>query len=189
MKKLVLLLSVVLLVGMSVSAYAVNKKGMAGRGMHGEQMMAEKFEALGLDEKQKETVKAIHLKTKKEMIRKKADIDVAQVELKEMLGQDTVDLQAAEAKVKQIESLKSDMKMTHIRTREEVKKVLTPDQKKKFASMHDGCMECGEGAGGPHCGMHSMKGGKGGMRGKCNDCAIHDGADDEKPGPHARHKH
>lgn len=188
MKRLVLLLTVVLLVGMSVSAYAVNKKGMPGRGMLGEQMMSEKFEALGLDEKQKETVKAIHLKTKKEMIRKKADIEVAQVELRELLGKDPVDLQAAEAKVKQIESLRTDMKMTHIRTREEVKKVLTPEQKTKFAAMHDGCMECGYGAG-PGCDMHKMKGGKGGMKGNCRDCMMHDGADDEKPGPHGRHKH
>ncbi|MGC2063065.1 MAG: periplasmic heavy metal sensor [Thermodesulfovibrionales bacterium] len=187
MKKLVLLLAVVLLVGMSVSAYAMNKKGMAGKGMHGDQMMAEKFEALGLDEKQKETVTAIHLKTKKDMIKKKADVDVAQIELKELLGKDPVDLQAAEAKVKQIEALKTDMKMTHIRTREEVKKILTPDQKKKFAAMHDGCMECGEGAGGPGCGMHKMKGG---MKGKCKDCAMmKDGDDKEKPGPHAGHKH
>jgi len=186
MKKLVLLLAVVLLVGMSVSAYAMNKKGMAGKGMRGEQMMAEKFEALGLDENQKVTVKAIHLKTKKEMIKKKADVDVAQIELKELLGKDPVDLQAAEAKVKQIESLKTDMKMTHIRAREEIKKVLTPEQKKKFAAMHDGCMECGYGAG-PGCDMHKMKGG---MMGKCKNCSMmKDGSDDEKPGKPERHKH
>lgn len=186
MKKLVLLLSVVLLVGMSVSAYAVNKKDMAGKGMHCEQMMTEKFEALGLDQKQKETVKAIHLKTKKEMIRKKADVDVAQVELRELLSKDTVDLQAAEAKVKHIEALKTDMKMTHIRAHEEIKLVLTAEQKKKFAAMHEGCMECGEGAGCPTCGMHKMMGG---MKGKCGDCAMmKDGDDKEKSGP-AGHKH
>ncbi len=189
MKKLVLLLTVVVLAGMSVSAYAMNKKGMHGRGMHGEQMMLEKMEALGLDDKQKETVKAIHLRTKKEMIRKKADIEVAHVELKELLAKDTVDLQAAEAKVKQIEALRTDMKMTHIRTREEVKKILTPEQKKKFAAICDG-MGCGEGAcGGDGCDMHKMRGGKGGMKGACKDCMMHDGADDERPGKHDRHKH
>ncbi|MBA4374206.1 MAG: hypothetical protein C0402_15250 [Thermodesulfovibrio sp.] len=185
-KKLVLLLAVVLLVGMSVSAYAMSKKGMhGGKGMHGEHMMLEKMEALGLDDKQKETVKAIHLKTKKEMIKKKADVDVAHVELKELLGKDTVDLQAAEAKVKQIEALKTDMKMTHIRTREEVKKILTPEQKKKFATICDG-MECGEGHGGMGCDMDKMKG----MKGKCKDCSMmKDGDDDKKPGKHERHKH
>jgi Spy/CpxP family protein refolding chaperone len=158
--------------------------------MHGEQMMTEKFEALGLDEKQKETVKAIHLKTKKEMIRKKADVEVAQVELKELLAKDPVDLQAAEAKVKQLEALKTDMKMTHIRTREEVKKILTPEQKKKFAAMHDGCMECGDGPGGMGCDMHKMKGGKGGMKGACKDCSMmKDGGDDVKPGKPEGHKH
>jgi Spy/CpxP family protein refolding chaperone len=171
---------------MSVSAYAMNKKGMQGKGMHEGQMMAEKFAALGLDEKQKETVKAIHLKTKKDMIRKKADVDIAHMELRELLGKDPVDLQAAEAKVKQIESLKTDMKMTHIKAREEIKLVLTPEQKKKFAAMHDGCMECGDGPGGMGCDMHKMKG----MKGKCKDCnMMKDGDKDEKPGKPERHKH
>lgn len=189
MKKLVLLLAVVVLVGVSVSAYAMSKKGMPGRGMHSEHMMFEKMQALGLDDKQKETVKALHLKTKKEMIKKQADIEIAQVELKELLGKDPVDLQAAEAKVKQLEALKTDMKMTHIRTREEIKKVLTPEQKKKFATLCDDCMECGGGHG-MGCDMDKMKGMKGGMKGKGKDCPLSkDGDDDAKPGKHKGHKH
>ena len=192
MKKLVLLLAVVLLVGMSVSSYAMGKKDMPGRGMHGDQMMMDKFAALGLDEKQKETIKAIHLRMKKDVIRKKADIDVAEVELRGLLGNDAVDLKAAEAKVKQIESLRADMKMMHIRTHEEIKSNLTPEQKKKFASMHVGhggfmegrdCAACGA------CGdMMKMKSG---MKGKCGNCMMNKMDADDKPASdqHKGHQH
>jgi Spy/CpxP family protein refolding chaperone len=182
MKKLVLLLSLlVLLLGMVVSSDAMSKKGGDKKGMGGmemgmcdERMMMKKFASLGLDDRQKEDIKAIHLRIKKDMIRKKADIGVAQVELREVLSKDTVDLQAAEAKVKQIESLKAEMKITHIRTHEEVKSKLTPEQRKKFSAMHGmGCMECGMGGG-----MHKMKGGMG-MKGKCGK--MKDMDDDDMP--------
>lgn len=192
MKKLVLLLAVVLLVGMSVSSYAMGKKDMPGKGMHGDQMMMDKFAALGLDEKQKETITAIHLRMKKDVIRKKADIDVAEVELRELLGKDAVDLKAAEAKVKQIESLRADMKMMHIRTHEEIKSNLTPEQKKKFAAMHGGHGGFMEGRGCAACGAcGDMMKMKSGMKGKCGNCMMNKMDADDKPASdqHKGHQH
>ena len=86
----------------------------------------EKLKALGLDEKQKEAVKAIHFRTKKEMVRNRADVQVAEIELKEILSKDPVDLNAAEAAVKKIEGVKSEMRMLHIKAMEEIKANLTP---------------------------------------------------------------
>ncbi len=193
MKKLVLLLAVVLLVGMSVSSFAMDKKDVPGKGMHGDQMMMENFAALGLDEKQKETVKAIHFRLKRDVIRKKADIDVAEVELRELLGKDAVDLKEAEAKVKQIESLKADMKMMHIKTREEIKSNLTPEQKKKFAAMHSGHGRFMEGCACAACGTgRCMMKMKSGMKGKCGNCAMMNNTDaDDKPASdqHKGHNH
>ncbi len=200
MKKLVLLLSVmVLMFGMAISSDAMTKKGMGhgkkgmghgmemGKGMCDEHMMMEKMAALGLDDKQKEEVKAVHSRLKKEMIRKKADVEVAKIELRELLSKDTVDLQAAEAKVKQIESLQSDMKMMHIKTHEEVKAKLTPEQRKKFSAMHDGmgCMDCGMDGG------MGMKGGKGmkGMKGKCDKCAKMQDMDEDTSAADAKAGH
>jgi len=166
MKKLVLIsLAVLFVMGLAVSSDAVvKKKGMgkhaAGMAMCDEDCCGcngapmEKLKALGLDDKQKEAVEAIHFRTKKEMVRKRADVQVAEIELKEILSKDPVDLQAAEAAVKKIEGLKSEMRMLHIKAMEEIKANLTPEQKKKFVSM------MGMGMG--------MTGHGKGMKGKCN---------------------
>ena len=90
------------------------------------------------------------------MIRHKADVEVAEIELKEILSKDPVDLNAAEAAVKKIEGIKSEMKMLHIKTMEEIKSGLTPEQKKKFISlMGMGGMEHGKGMH-KKCNMHDM---------------------------------
>ena len=98
---------------------------------------------LGLDEKQIGDVRATLKKFQIEMIRKRADIEVAHVELGDILRQDPVDMKLAEAKVKQIESMKTETFMMHIQNIEDIKSKLTPEQRKKFVSiMHMGPMAC-----------------------------------------------
>ena len=120
--------------------------GMAGeRPMMGARMMA-MVTNLGLDEKQTTSFKAIHLKMKKERIQKNAEISVAEMELGEVLDSDPVDMKAAEAKVRQIAALRSELKMLHIRTHEAVKAMLTPEQRRKLDSITGmGMMGCGKG--------------------------------------------
>jgi Spy/CpxP family protein refolding chaperone len=178
MKKLVLIsLAVLFVMGLAVSSDAVvKKKGMGKRaamaacgadcGCCGSPM--EKLKELGLDKKQKEAAEAIHLRTKKEMVRNRADVQVAEIELKEVLSKDPVDLKAAEAAVKKIEGVKSEMRMLHIKAREEMKANLTPEQKEKFISMTGMCSGMGMGMG-----MGRMGHGKGMMGG----CDMH-GMDD-----------
>ena len=186
-KALLFVLACLLAAGMTVTADAAmhgkgkgTTKGMGkgpDRGMtaccmgDGHPMMM-KLAALGLDDKQQEAAKAIHYKVKKESIRKHADQEIAEIELKELLSHDPVDIKAAEAKLRQIESLRTDLHLAHIKAREEIKTILTPDQKKKFRSMmgmmHGDCMgmqgDCGMmgGMGMMHgCGMGGMQGGRG----------------------------
>ena len=112
-------------------------EGMEGmRGMKGEDHpMWEHLKGLGLDEKQKEAVKAIKSRAMKEMIKKRADKQIATLELKDIVGKDPVDMKAVEAKLKQIEAIGTDMRLSHIKTMEEVKALLTPEQKKKMKEM------------------------------------------------------
>jgi len=155
MKRIVVWVFVgLLLVGFaSVSSYA--EKG--GRAVKGENLMHEEgvsqmghmrhrgmemkkaerriwraLADLGLDEKQKDAIKDIITTAKKDAIRKIADIRIAKIELRELLDKDPVDMGAVEAKIKQMESLKTDMLMSHIRTLEEIKAKLTPEQRQKF---------------------------------------------------------
>ena len=92
---------------------------------------------LGLDEKQNEAIKKIKSRLTKDTIRKRADLEVANVELKDILDMDSVDLNSAEAKLKKIESLLTDIRLSHIKALEEVKAMLTPEQKNKFKEVRE----------------------------------------------------
>lgn len=179
MKKLVLIsLAVLFVMGLAASSDAVAKK--KGMGMHSGMAACdgdcgcdgspmEKLKALGLDEKQKEAVQVIHFRTKKEMVRNRAEVQVAEIELKELLSKDPVDMKAAEAAVKKIEGMKSEKRMLHIKTMEEIKANLTPEQKNKFV------LTMGMGMG--------KKGHGKGMKGKCNMHCMDD-MEEMCPGPH-----
>ncbi len=201
MKKILMLAAVVVLMlgllGVSQAATCGCGKGMGmGKGMAGmrmemaDHMMMDRMSALGLDEKQVSEVKAIHLNAKKEFIRKGADIEVMQLDLKEMLAKDPVDLKAVDSKVRQIEGLRAELKMLHIKAREEVKAKLNPEQRKKFAAMTGMQPMCGMAG---ECGMMDecgMAAGPMGMMGK-RGMMMRDADDghDDTPAGNGMHQH
>ena len=69
------------------------------------------------------------------MILKRAEIQVARIELRGILDQDTVDMKAVASKVKQIEALRTGATMMRIQGLEDIKTKLTPEQKKKLSEM------------------------------------------------------
>ena len=71
----------------------------------------------------------------KEKIRRTADMRIAQIELKDLLSRDPVDMKAVEAKVKQLEAMRTEMQLSHIKAMEECKAKLTPEQRKKLREM------------------------------------------------------
>jgi Spy/CpxP family protein refolding chaperone len=91
--------------------------------------------ALGLDEKQRDAINEIKDRVMKEVIRKRADERVAGIELKDLLDKDPVDIKAVEAKLKQMEAIKTEVRLSLIRAGEEAKSKLTADQRKKFKEM------------------------------------------------------
>jgi Spy/CpxP family protein refolding chaperone len=172
MKKLLAIFAVVLFLfawsGFS-DAMMCNKSMGKGKGMADEHPMFEKLKSLGLDEKQMGEVKAVHFTVMKETIKKRADMQVARVELREILDQDPVDVKAAEAKIRQIEGLSGDIEIIHIKAHEEVKSRLTPEQRKKFAAMmpmmHGGMM-------GNMMGNMKCECGRKGKMKKCRKCGV-----------------
>ena len=132
---------------------AMEPKGM-GHGMkdggmmdmmdEGHRMM-KNLMSLDLDEKQKESVRDIKSKVMKETIKKKAEKQVAKLELKELLGKYSVDIKAVESKLKQIEALRTDMELSHIKALESVKTLLTDAQKMQLKEMSEARhMPCGD---------------------------------------------
>ncbi len=73
----------------------------------------------------------------KEMIKKRPDELIAVIEMKELIDKDSVDMKAVEAKLKQIETLKTEMHLSLIKAIEEAKSKLTPEQRKKFKEMRE----------------------------------------------------
>lgn len=113
-----------------------------GMMMDDDHPMWKQLTSLGLDDKQRDALKALRSKTMKDMVKKRADMQIAGIELKDLLDKDPVDMKAVEASVKKNESLKTEMLLAHIRAREEMKSLLTPDQRKRLKEM----METGRGA-------------------------------------------
>jgi len=60
---------------------------------------------------------------------------IAQIELKDLLSQDPVDMKAVEARVKQLGEMKAEMQLSHIKAMEECKTKITPEQRKKLREM------------------------------------------------------
>jgi Spy/CpxP family protein refolding chaperone len=127
--------------------------GMQGEGMmDDDHPMWKHFMGLGLDDKQQDALRAIKSKAMKDAVRKKADKQIAHIELHDLLDKDTVDMKAVEALAKKIEGLKTEMFLSHIKVKEEIKALLTPAQRKQLKDM----MAPGHGMGGMMGGMGDM---------------------------------
>jgi Spy/CpxP family protein refolding chaperone len=86
------------------------------------------FQILNLDKKQKEALREIENNFTKELIRKRADEQIAEIELREILEKNTVDLNAVETKLKQIATIKTESQLIFIKSFEKIKVKLTSEQ-------------------------------------------------------------
>ena len=93
------------------------------------------FKKLDLTDGQKAAIHEIRISLKKDMIRKRADLKIAQMDLHDQLHKDMVDMNAVESQVKKIEGLKTDMKLTAIKSWVAIKSQLTPDQRNKLIEL------------------------------------------------------
>jgi Spy/CpxP family protein refolding chaperone len=83
---------------------------------------------LDLSDNQKNGIQSIRFAWMKDKIRKSAEIDIASVELKEILAVDPVDIKQAEQKVRERSTLSGDLEVTALLTREKIKALLTQEQ-------------------------------------------------------------
>ena len=119
--------------------------GMMGPGMHegrGNRMMShegplitmmlEHSQDLGLNPEQEKKLRDLRTEFAKDSIRRTAEIRVAQIELDSLLEQDQWDLAKIEPKVKQIATLRGDLRFARVKTLAAGRAVLTPQQLEKF---------------------------------------------------------
>jgi len=146
MKKLAAIVAAVSIVALAALAYGdmgghgMGSGMMCGCGMDGQMMeaehhMAKHLKSLSLDEQQKSLIGEIKSRMMKETIRRTADMRIVQIEVKDLLSQDPVAMKAVEAKVKQLEMMRTEMHLSHIKAMEDCKTKLTPEQRKKLREM------------------------------------------------------
>lgn len=113
---------------------------MAGPGFHGRgshegpliSLMLIWKDQLGLSADQERSLRELRANFEKESIKRTAEIDVAELELKGLLEADKVDVAKAEALAKKIALLRAELRMARVKTLEAGKAVLTPEQAAKF---------------------------------------------------------
>jgi hypothetical protein len=100
-------------------------------------------EELNLSDQQADELKSMKNEQHKWHIQKRADIEVAQVELEELLDQDPVNFDKVKAKLSQIGDMEKEMLMARLAVIQKAHKVLTAEQLEKAKEMkkgHPGCM-------------------------------------------------
>lgn len=139
---------------------------MMGHGGAGERALVsfilQNREELGLTPEQIQKLETLRLDFRRATIKRSADLQVAELELAELRRNDPVDMGKVEAQVKQIETLRTEQRLSRIKAIEEGKALLTREQQKKLDIF-------GQRAGDVHAtgGMMGcpMMGGMGGMMG------------------------
>src|SRR5208283_3281229 len=132
MKKLAAIVAAVSIIAFAALAYGdMGAHGMESGMMYGcgmdRQMMefdhhiSKHLMGLNLSEQQKTLIGEIKSRMMKETIRRTADMRIVEIELKEILSEDPLDMKAVEAKVKQLEMIKTDIYLSHVQAMENIK--------------------------------------------------------------------
>jgi len=92
-------------------------------------------EKLDLSAAQFKSLEQLRNDFQKESIRRDADLRVAEMDLNGLLVADKVDMAKVEAKVREIERMRSDLRIARIRIIQKGKEILTADQRKKLQEL------------------------------------------------------
>jgi len=117
--------------------------GMMGRAGMGMRHLERLAQQLDLTDEQKAQVRSLLLAHMKDAIRARADINVKKLDLRELLEAETVDLGKVKALLQAIATQKVDLHLARITLGQEISKLLTPEQQKKFRSMRRHMMRGG----------------------------------------------
>jgi len=90
---------------------------------------------LELSQEQIRTLERLRNDFQREAIRREADLRIAETDLTNLLDAEAVELGQVEAKVREIERLRADLRLARIRTIEEGKAQLSSEQRKKLQAL------------------------------------------------------
>lgn len=91
---------------------------------------------LELDDEQIDSIRAAHRDSRRAEIERDAAIQVAQLDLEDLMADDdAMDLDAVEAKMTEIAGLRVQSRMADLRLRQQVRSILTPEQREQLEDM------------------------------------------------------
>ena len=105
-------------------------------GMGGMMLSPAMMDRLELTKEQRDNIESIFTSHKKDMIKKNADIALANIELQELIRKDKPDMNLIKDQLQKIANINVDVQYTQIKTQMDVKNILTDEQKanlEKFA--------------------------------------------------------
>ena len=104
---------------------------MAGQHRGGHEFFLGMREELELTDEQVERLRSLKSDTEKQMIRAKADLEIAQTELHDLLSSEDVDRNGIDAKIDEIGRLQTEMHKAHVHATLDAEAVLTPEQRER----------------------------------------------------------
>lgn len=143
-------------------------------GGHRGMMLLECAQKIGLEQAQTDKIKSIHLDSRKQIIKLQADLEIAQLELKELMHSDNPVKSKVNRKIDELSQLRAKIHKIEAGTKIDVMSTLTAEQMERFQEYrmkrmkearrgHRCCMDC-PGCATPCMGMGKMEGTRGGHR-------------------------
>jgi Spy/CpxP family protein refolding chaperone len=96
---------------------------------------------IGLTDDQITKITPIHREMQKKMIRYKSDLEVARIELKEIMDVKDFNLEKANAQIKKIEGIRTNKHLEMLKSMKEVRSILTDEQFKKMKKLMPNIMD------------------------------------------------
>ena len=113
------------------------QRGMMGRHM---ERLAQQLE---LTDQQQVQVRTLLRNHAKEAMRLRTDIGMLTVDVQQLLDTDPVDLPKTKQLLQSMATKEADLRLAHVALLQEVNKLLTPEQQKKFRPMRESMMNPG----------------------------------------------
>jgi Spy/CpxP family protein refolding chaperone len=100
--------------------------------------MLSRRDELNLSSDQVRNLERLRSDFERDAVKNEADLRVAEMDLSELLRSDPVDLKKAEAKIREIEKLRAELRLARVRAIEQGKQVLSQEQRVKLRDMLTG---------------------------------------------------
>jgi len=101
-------------------------------------IMLQRRADLGLTPEQVTRLEGLRDGFAREAIRRDADLRIAELDLQALLDQDPLDMAKVETKVREVAQLRADLRIARLRTIEQGKALLTPEQKARLLAVLGG---------------------------------------------------